>query len=175
MRISHQRVGATSIDTHTKPWFKRVWAKHSPRAESVGLQPMIVEPYARNCKWGTVTNDIDPNTEATHHADALDFLEMIADGVADCVIFDPPFSRRQAQEKYGSGHINVYSDPGYVKKCMMEIVRMLKPGGTLIKLGFNSTRHSPMLECTHLYVINSGGNHNDVLCSIWTLAQERLP
>lgn len=183
MEISHEVSGSKTIDTHESKWFRRIWEKHQPKPlfshftdNADGFEPpIIVDPFARNCKWATCTNDIDPDTSAEIHMDALEFLRSIPfRGWADCVIFDPPFSPRQAEEKYQSGHINVYTDPGYVRKCMKEIVRLLKPGGVLIKLGFNSTRHDPILEATHLYYINSGGNHNDVCCSIWRIANERL-
>jgi len=169
MEIHHECVGSTSIDTHTKPWLKRIWAKHQPHHHAV-----VIDPFARNCGWATLTNDIDPTTRAEFHMDALDFLKTCLTSSAEFVIFDPPFSARQAAQKYESGHVNVYATPGYVKSCMNEIVRILKPGGTLMKLGFNSTRHDPSLEATHLYYINSGGNHNDVCCSIWRFGNEKL-
>lgn len=183
VKIEHIITGQKSIDTHESKWFQRIWAKHQPKPNfsyfddnADGFEaPIILDPFARNCKWGTATNDIDPSTSAEYHMDALDFLRSIPfTDWADCVIFDPPFSARQAQEKYEAGHVNVYSDPGYVRKCMVEIVRLLKTNGTLVKLGFNSTRHNPILECSHLYYINSGGNHNDVCCSIWRIRNYRL-
>lgn len=133
----------------------------------------IIDPFARNCTWGTITNDIDPNTSAEYHLDALDFLKRMESGSADAVIFDPPFSIRQADEKYKAGR-NVYTIPGYVKKCMKEIVRILKPGGILMKCGWNSTRHNLQLEPVALYVVNTGGNHNDISISIWRIGNERL-
>ena len=53
---------------------------------------VIVDPFARNCSRGTITNDLDPETQATHHSDAVEFLDMlIEDGIeADAVILDPP-------------------------------------------------------------------------------------
>lgn len=53
-----------------------------------------VDPFARNKRWATHTNDLNPETEAEHHMDAEEFLRMLAlRGVkADLVIFDPPYS-----------------------------------------------------------------------------------
>jgi hypothetical protein len=137
------------------------------------INPVIVDPFARNCSWGTLTNDIDENTVAQSHMDALLWLESIDDGIADFVLFDPPFSRRQADEKY-TGHVNVYTDPGYVSKCFKEIVRILKDGGKVLKLGYNSTRHSTLLDFEKGWIVNFGGNRNDVIMTIWWKGQKTL-
>ena len=61
-----------------------------------------IDPFARNKRWATHTNDINPKTEAEHHMDAEEFLTMLNfEGVkADLVIFDPPYSPRQISECY---------------------------------------------------------------------------
>src|ERR1039458_6585876 len=61
-----------------------------------------VDPFARNKRWATHTNDLNPETEAEHHMEAGEFLhKLVADGVkADLVLFDPPYSPRQIMECY---------------------------------------------------------------------------
>src|SRR3972149_7760708 len=61
-----------------------------------------VDPFARNKRWATWTNDLNPETEAEDHVDVLDFLVMLRDkGVkADLVLYDPPYSPRQIKECY---------------------------------------------------------------------------
>ena len=135
--------------------------------------PVVVDPFARNCTWGTLTNDIDPKTNATDHVDALCWLELMPSRTADYVLFDPPFSGRQSDEKY-AGHVNVYTDPGYVTKCFQEISRILKPGGKVLKLGYNSSRHSSLLDLEEGWIVNFGGNRNDVIMTIWVKAQTTL-
>jgi hypothetical protein len=51
-----------------------------------------VDPFARNKRWATYTNDLNPETQADSHLEALDFIHsLIEKGVkADLVIFDPP-------------------------------------------------------------------------------------
>lgn len=39
-----------------------------------------VDPFARNKDWATYTNDLNPQTRAQSHVDAVDFLESLADG-----------------------------------------------------------------------------------------------
>lgn len=60
------------------------------------------DPFSRNKRWATYTNDLNPDTAAEYHTDALEFLNMLSDtGVlCDLVIFDPPYSPRQLSECY---------------------------------------------------------------------------
>lgn len=59
----------------------------------------IVDPFANSNKFGTITNDLDPQYDTDYHMDATDFLSML-DDVADMVLWDPPFSPRQVSECY---------------------------------------------------------------------------
>lgn len=63
-----------------------------------------IDPFARNCSWATITNDPNPDTDATYHMDAKDFLVMVRDKGTkpDLAIFDPPYSPRQVKECYDS-------------------------------------------------------------------------
>lgn len=42
------------------------------------LKGVSVDPFARNKRWATHTNDLNPETAAEYHMDAKDFLEMLA-------------------------------------------------------------------------------------------------
>lgn len=133
----------------------------------------IADPFARNCPWASHTNDIDPETRAESHIDALLWLESLETEYFDYVLFDPPFSKRQAEEKY-NGHVNVYTDPGYVAKCFQQIARILKNGGKVLKLGYNSNRDSHLLDLEKGWLICFGGNRNDVIMTLWVKGQARL-
>lgn len=52
---------------------------------------IIVDPYCNESKYGTITNDLNPEYDTTHHMDALDFLKQIPDNSADMVLYDPPY------------------------------------------------------------------------------------
>jgi hypothetical protein len=41
------------------------------------MSTLSVDPFARNKRWATLTNDIDPNTLAENHLDAEIFLKVI--------------------------------------------------------------------------------------------------
>tara|TARA_Y100001963_G_scaffold156152_1_gene249013 strand:- start:561 stop:1130 length:570 start_codon:yes stop_codon:yes gene_type:complete len=137
-------------------------------------RPLIADPFARNCTWGTHTNDIDPDTLAKSHMDALLWLESLETEHFDYVLFDPPFSSGQAERKYESGHVNIYADPSYLSKCFAEVARILKPGGKVLKLGYNSSRHSPLLDLEKGWIVNFGASRNDVIMTLWIKGQARL-
>src|SRR5512133_3868823 len=97
---------SSGISTETG-YFRRVWAM--PSADTFSVPPLgdmvkrylrnatvSVDPCARNKRWATYTNDINPNTEAEYHMEARAFLaEMVRQGIAaDLIIFDPPYSPR---------------------------------------------------------------------------------
>lgn len=156
-----------SKETHTTSYMQQGF-KHLHYLGSKGC-----DPFARNCEWAyPYTNDIDPNTNAHYGMDALDFLKHWDDNFFDYVIWDPPFSKRQADEIY-EGHNNVYTVPGYVKECFDEIFRILKPGGMVLKLGYNSTCPQGF-QIEKGYIVNMGGNINDIIMTILSKRQMTL-
>lgn len=92
---------------------RRVWAMPSgdtfdiPQIHEIVwkyLRPsqVSVDPFARNKRWATYTNDLNPATQAEYHMDSRDFLVMLyGNGVKpDVVLFDPPYSASQIKELY---------------------------------------------------------------------------
>ena len=61
-----------------------------------------IDPFARDKKWATYTNDLNPNTKAEYHLNATSFLQMICEKNirSDLVIFDPPYSLNQCILSY---------------------------------------------------------------------------
>jgi len=172
MKVMIERVAGGSrdgIDTHLSTYFQRIWRQVAPHHEAV-----IIDPFARNCPLATHSNDKNPETKAQFHLDALDFLKMIDDESADFVIFDPPFSPRQDKEKYEGETVNVYTRPGYVPDLMKEIIRFLRTGGQVLKFGYNTSCHHIQLDLERIWVVNEGGNRNDVLVSLWRKSQRTL-
>ena len=174
-----QRIQGGSVDsrdTHESDYYITGFHYMMKPQRSIGTQKKhlkIADPFARNCSWGTHTNDIDPDTKAKSHMDALLWLESLPEEHFDYVLFDPPFSKRQADEKY-KGHVNVYTDPAYVSKCFAQISRILVNGGKVLKLGYNSTKNSHLLDLEKGWIVNFGGNRNDVIMTIWIKGQARL-
>jgi hypothetical protein len=165
LKLEYIQAGSfDGIDTHDTVYFRKIWKQLPSMLESPAK--VLVDPFARNCTLAHPhTNDIDENTTARHHLDALEYLQGVPSNFADLVIFDPPFS--PSQEKKYKGNRNVYATPGYIPALMSEIKRILKPGGYLLKFGYNFSRHWEQLQPVKGWVANPGGNRNAVLISLW--------
>lgn len=131
-----------------------------------------VDPFARDNRWATHTNDLNPNTSAEHHMDATDFLNKIADDgvMADLVIIDPPYSPRQVKECYDSfGHKMKQGDAllGAVRKKLKEaIARVLGPDGVVLHFGWNTVGMGRSLGFVQVEIllVCHGSDHNDTIC-----------
>jgi len=171
----------------------RVWAM--PSADTFSIQPIadlldrwlpkdgvIVDPFARNSKVGTFTNDLDPTTEATYHMDAEDFCHtLVAKGVvADATVFDPPYSNEQISRTYrGIGREVTTTDTqngALYARARNALVQVLKSGGIAVSFGWNSAgfgrgRGFEMLE---ILLVCHGGAHFDTICVVERKVQATL-
>ena len=167
----HQSGSCASRDTSRNKYYRKAFEKSLKLTEK--LSGEIIDPFARNCTWGTITNDLDPTTKAHYNLDALEFLKNMKTNSAKIVLFDPPFSPSQ-EKKYDGGCHNLYADPQKISKMYSEIFRILKSGGVVVKLGYNSTRPNPNLELIDCELVNFGGSRNDVIQTIWQLKIRKL-
>lgn len=132
---------------------------------------VIVDPFANNCKYGTITNDLNPEFDTTHHMDALDFLKSIPDESADLVLYDPPYSITQASQlykEYGRDKLEIsVSNMKYWASCKDNIARILKKGGVCLCFGWNTNGigKSRGFEMTDILIVAHGGSKNDTLCT----------
>ena len=162
--------------------FSRVWAM--PNSATFTIKPIkelverniagkevILDPFARECKYGTITNDLNPDFKTDYHLDALDFLKMFPDNYADCVIYDPPYSLRQVSECYkgvGREVTMETTQSSWRARHLDEIARILKPNGVALCFGWNSngvgkTRGFEMQE---VLIVPHGGSRNDTICTV---------
>ena len=131
---------------------------------------IIIDPFANDCKYGTITNDLNPKFNTDYHLDALDFLKQLHDNSADCVLYDPPYSLRQVKECYEGVGIKVtskHTKSSWRAKHLDEIKRILKPNGVVLCFGWNSngvgkTRDFEMME---ILLVAHGGSKNDTICT----------
>lgn len=161
----------------------RVWAMPSsntfqipPVAELLhrvcyGADKVIVDPFARNNTWGTVTNDLDPDTDAHHHMDALEFLRSLESVSADVVLFDPPYSPRQVSECYKKLGMTVNmqtTQASFWGNMKREVSRVLKEGGKSVTCGWNSggIGKSNGMEIVEVLLVPHGGWHNDTIVTV---------
>lgn len=133
---------------------------------------VIVDPFARDSSLATITNDLNPNTSATYHLDAVDFLDtMIENKVkADVVLLDPPYSPRQIKECYESfGRKMTQRDAlraEYIMFLRDRVAKIVKPNGVVLSYGWNSSGMGLKRgwELFDMLVVCHGGDHNDTIC-----------
>lgn len=131
---------------------------------------VIVDPFANDCKFGTITNDLNTEFDTNFHMDALDFLKMLPDGSADVVLYDPPYSPRQVSEcykKFGLAVTQETTQSSWRRKHLDEICRITKVGGVVLSFGWNSNGVgiSRGFEQLEVLLVAHGGAHNDTICT----------
>lgn len=131
----------------------------------------IVDPFARESKFGTVRNDIDPQYDTEYHLDATEFLKLLPSSSADMVLYDPPYSSRQLVECYRKLELSVSADmtrSDYWTKQKNEIARIMKPSGICISFGWNSGGIGKSLgfEQIEIMLVAHGGHHNDTIVTV---------
>lgn len=159
----------------------RVWAMPSPQTFSIPpiaefisrwLVGRSVDPFARDSTLADVTNDLNPDTAAQYHMEAVEFCRFLAERgeVFDTVIFDPPYSPRQISECYQAVGKPVgvkETQNGRLYKSVRDgLDAILKPGGIALSFGWNSggfgkSRGYSMEE---ILLVAHGGAHNDTIC-----------
>ena len=131
---------------------------------------VIIDPFANDCKYGTITNDLNPEYDTDYHMDALDFLKKIKTESADVVLYDPPYSLRQVVECYkgfGKTVTQETTQSSWRARHFDEIKRILKPDGVALCFGWNSngigkTRGFEMID---VLLVPHGGSKNDTICT----------
>lgn len=161
-------------NTFTIKPIKELVEKHLKGAE------VIIDPFANNCKYGTLKNDLNPEFETDCHMDALSFLKSIPSNSADAVLYDPPYSITQAStcyKSYGKEKLerNV-ANMGYWGDCKNEVARILKVGGKAIVCGWSSMgigkgRNFQFIE---ILLVPHGGSKNDTIVTVEFKKQEQL-
>lgn len=164
----------------------RIWAM--PNAWTFTIKPIkellniyVGTPIFRNGLWcdpfagmyspAQVTNDLNPHMPTTSHLDAREFLKLQKNKTYDGVLYDPPYSFRQASEeyqKYGCEHLKDLTQSKYWSECKDEIARIVKPGGKVICCGWNSNgigikRNFDLID---ILLVAHGGNKNDTIVTV---------
>lgn len=170
--------------------FRRVWDMPNPDTfdgnEISGFvqkylmkSRVSVDPFARNKRWATHTNDLNPNTAAEFHLDALEFLKEMKflNVQADLVIFDPPYSVCQVKECYESIGIEFqHKDTQRTAAWTPErdlINKLLTKDGIVLSFGWNSIGMGKErgFEIIEGLLVCHGSTHHDTIC----MAERRIP
>ena len=159
--------------------FSRTWAMPAsdtfdckPIAEFVRryLYGVSVDPFARDKRWATHTNDLNPATEAEHHVDAEAFLLMLAErGIkADCIVLDPPYSPRQISECYAAAGFKAgmkdTQNAALYARVRRAAKALCKHGTVVLSFGWNSAGMGKAFKRVETLLVAHGGAHNDTIC-----------
>lgn len=130
-----------------------------------------VDPFAGRFSPAQVRNDINPDSEAEYHEDALTFLSRQPSEEYDGVLFDPPYSATQAKRLYDTLGLRFTADmgrPEYWSKCLTECGRILKRGGKAICFGWNSNGlgKSRGFTLEKILLIAHGSRRNDTIITV---------
>lgn len=143
----------------------------------LGQSKSSVDAFARNKRWATFTNDLNPKTSAEFHMDAEAFLHMLAGRGVQCdlAIFDPPYSPRQISECYKEAGITCgmkdTQNAALYSRVKSALVPLLTPTAVVLSFGWNSAgmgqKHD--FEQVEIMLCCHGAAHNDTVC----LAEKR--
>lgn len=169
--------------------FTREWAM--PSADTFKVEPIYhfvrryslsssvsVDPFARNSRFATYRNDLNPNTAAESHMDAVEFLRGLSEKrvKVDMAIIDPPYSPRQISECYQEAGIkcgmkDTQSAVLYMQ-VRMALLPILTDDAIVLSFGWNSTGMGRVFgfELIEILLCCHGGAHNDTIC----LAEKRI-
>lgn len=152
---------------------------HSFTLEYLSKSKVSVDPFARNCRMATYTNDLNPETAAEYHMDSAEFLAKLErDGVRpDLVIFDPPYSHGQIMTSYGGvGRAMTQADVSRINRWTVErdtIARIMVDDGIVLSFGWSSSGQGMSrkyaIDCITL--VCHGTGHHDTIC----MAERKLP
>lgn len=152
-----------SADTFTVPSIAAFCARHLQGAK------VIVDPFARNSRLGTHRNDLNPETAAEYHLDAVEFCAKLeADGVlADAILFDPPYSPRQISEVYvmvGREATMEDTQSSFWAEVRVALAEVLRPDGIALSFGWHSSGFGKDWPRIETLMVCHGGAHNDTIC-----------
>lgn len=166
----------------------RVWAM--PNHNTFSVKPIgefvmrylenvteSVDPFSRNNQLASVRNDLNPFTSATHHMDALEFLNLLKElnKTFDVGIFDPPYSPRQLAECYQQiGRKATMQDTQSKSWSDWKnaLAYLIRPCGYVLSFGWNTVGMGKKrgFKLVEIMMVCHGGMHNDTIC----LAEQKI-
>lgn len=128
------------------------------------------DPFCGKYSPAQITNDLNEELKATYHLDALEFLKSQPSNHFDGVLYDPPYSFRQASECYKMRGLpaKLVTSKKYWMECKDEVARITRPGGKVVCFGWNSNGMGKNrgFVMTQLLVCAHGGSMNDTICTV---------
>ena len=138
-----------------------------------------LDPFSGNKTWATYTNDLNPDTPAQYHYEALEFLQIMKQKAVrpDVVLFDPPYSPRQIQELYNNIGKDTYLEMAHKTagwKAEKDIIdEIIAEQGLVLCCNWNSVGMGKGrgYEILEILLVCHGASHNDTIC----VAERKLP
>ena len=160
----------------------RVWAMPSKHTFTIKpIRKLLVEEMVGHARWldpfagfnspAFMTNDLNPAAPTLYHMDALEWLRSLNTGY-DGVIYDPPYSMRQASECYMSYGRELLTatvtSMAYWSNVKNEIARLLRPGGKAVCFGWSSMGIGIKRGFTmsRVLLVPHGGSRNDTIVTV---------
>lgn len=129
-----------------------------------------IDPFAGENSPAEFTNDINPNRPTKHHLHAIDFIVQLNGKEYDGILFDPPYSLRQAKECYeGIGTKMSFEDSRKFPNNVKDVAsNKIKTKGCAISFGWNSGGFgkSRGFELIEILLVPHGGHHNDTIVTV---------
>lgn len=169
--------------------FSRHWGM--PSADTFDCEPIkgfvqkyllkskvSVDPFARNKRWATYTNDLNPATAAQEHLEAEAFLIKLQRQkvMADLFIFDPPYSPRQLKECYDGIGKQMQMEDGQTMRLRAmwrdAALPILSKDAVVLSFGWNTVGFGKNagFEIMEILIVCHGSDHNDTIC----MAERRI-
>lgn len=130
-----------------------------------------IDPFARNSKRASITNDFDSNTSAEHHLNALDFIEKFGRS-ADICLFDPPYTLRQCKEHYEKAgfQFKKLESQNCIRWTLERnaLAERQGLGAIVISFGYTTTCMGKKrgYEILEILMVSHGAAHNDTLVTV---------
>jgi hypothetical protein len=109
-----------------------------------------------------VRNDLNEESIAEYHIDAVQFLRGWTGEKFDTVLLDPPYAYRKSMEMYNG----IVCSP--FKQLKDELIKVLKPGGKVITFGYHSNTMGKQRGFTveKICLFSHGGAIHDTIASV---------
>lgn len=159
---------------------RRVWAMPNPCTFDIPPIRALVKSYlresrisvdafARNKRWATYTNDLNPETAAESHLPADEFLARMT-VMVDLALFDPPYSPEQIVRCYQSiGLSTAHFAAGIGWAKVRDLIdALVVPNGVVISCGWNTigmgVERGYRIE--QILLVSHGREHNDTIVTV---------
>ena len=138
--------------------------------ELVGDGELWIDPFAGMYSPAKFTNDLNPNSNAQYHLEAVDFLNQLNGKFVGC-LFDPPYSLTQVSKSYNDMGLKFKgkeNPTGGFPKAKDRISELIQVGGMVISFGWNTIGMGKKrgFEIEEIMIVSHGGNRNDTLITI---------